>query len=569
MNRAFHWRPTILALAAAVLSGCATTPRGAKDAGTGAGQPGSEPGFYDDFSDDTTERRVEAMARYGAGLLADLSGEGSAARDHFLKSIESDPGHEALVLELVRDCLESKDYEQAVGLLTRATASPRASAKTFAWLGLVCAQTGRTNQAIQASQEAVRLSPVLIMGYRNLFDLFEQLNEPSRARAVLDQAAGQSATEPEFWIELAGLYSRHRQLHPDQSEVVRPRIVAMLDRCADLKPREILLVQKLADGYRLNGEWMKAEGFCLELLERIPVLPGLRAKLAEIYLRTDRSEKAAEHLEVISRETPGNPPGYFILGILAHQEDRRPEAAEYYQKARVLEPGFEPVYYRLAELKIGLDKPREALEVLGEARRRFKPNYLLEILDALAHTGAEQYADAVRRFSAAEIAGRTEDPGRLDHVFFFQFGSALERNGDYAEAEKYFRKSLVLSPNFAAALNYLGYMWADRDENLVEAKGLIEKAVELEPRNAAYLDSMGWVLFKLREPHAALHWLKMAIEHSDEPDPVLYDHLGDIHAELKQLDQARDAWRKSVELDPTEPVKKKLEQSSGSRGSGK
>jgi len=108
-------------------------------------------------------------------------------------------------------------------------------------------------------------------------------------------------------------------------------------------------------------------------------------------------------------------------------------------------------------------------------------------------------------------------------------------------------------------MNYLGYMWADRGDKLDEAKKLIERAVELEPKNAAYLDSMGWVLFKLKQPREALEWLQRAVQQSQEPDPTLYDHLGDIYARLREFDKARDAWRRSIELEPNDQVKRKLE----------
>src|SRR5439155_6653431 len=132
-------------------------------------------------------------------------------------------------------------------------------------------------------------------------------------------------------------------------------------------------------------------------------------------------------------------------------------------------------------------------------------------------------------FTEAEVIAKAGEPDNLTYIFYFQFGSTLERHGDYAEAEKYFRQCLELSPNFSEAMNYLGYMWADRGEKLDEAKKLIERAVELEPQNAAFLDSMGWVLFKLKQPRAALGWLQKAVEQSSEPDPTLYDHLGDIY----------------------------------------
>jgi Flp pilus assembly protein TadD len=87
---------------------------------------------------------------------------------------------------------------------------------------------------------------------------------------------------------------------------------------------------------------------------------------------------------------------------------------------------------------------------------------------------------------------------------------------------------------------------------------MIEKAVSLQPTNAAYLDSLGWVLFKQGHTKEALKPIRKAIEFSEEPDATLFDHLGDIYAALKQLDKAREAWRKSLEIEPNKEVEKKL-----------
>src|SRR5262249_36975871 len=111
----------------------------------------------------------------------------------------------------------------------------------------------------------------------------------------------------------------------------------------------------------------------------------------------------------------------------------------------------------------------------------------------------------------------------------------------------------------AEAQNYLGYMWAEHDMKLDKARELIEKAVKAEPKNAAYLDSLGWVLLKLRQPKDAVVYALKAVELSEEPDAALYDHLGDIYAALKETDKARDAWNKSLSVEPNEEIRKKLE----------
>jgi tetratricopeptide (TPR) repeat protein len=90
---------------------------------------------------------------------------------------------------------------------------------------------------------------------------------------------------------------------------------------------------------------------------------------------------------------------------------------------------------------------------------------------------------------------------------------------------------------------------------------MIEKAVKLEPQNAAFLDSLAWVLYKLEKPTEALDPMLKAIELTKEADATLYDHLGDIYAALKQPDKAKEAWQKSLGVEPNDQIQEKLKKS--------
>ena len=103
-----------------------------------------------------------------------------------------------------------------------------------------------------------------------------------------------------------------------------------------------------------------------------------------------------------------------------------------------------------------------------------------------------------------------------------------------------------MSPNYPEALNYLGYMLADHGVKLEKARELIEKAVKIEPKSTTYMDSLGWVLYRLKKPKEALERIQEAIRLSEQADATIYDHLGDIYAELKEPDKALEAWRKSL-----------------------
>jgi tetratricopeptide (TPR) repeat protein len=102
-------------------------------------------------------------------------------------------------------------------------------------------------------------------------------------------------------------------------------------------------------------------------------------------------------------------------------------------------------------------------------------------------------------------------------------------------------------------------MWAERGVNLEKALEMIEKAVKAEPENDAFLDSLGWILFKLNQPQEALAALLKAVKHAEEPDPTMYDHLGDVYQALGQRDKALESWRKSFSLEAKEAVRKKFE----------
>jgi Tfp pilus assembly protein PilF len=144
-----------------------------------------------------------------------------------------------------------------------------------------------------------------------------------------------------------------------------------------------------------------------------------------------------------------------------------------------------------------------------------------------------------------------------------------ERQKHYEPAEQYFHQALALDPNNAMVLNYLGYMLADKGNRLPEALKMIRKAVELEPMNGAYLDSLGWAYFKLGQYELAEENLRQAVER-DQTDPTVHDHLGDLYEKTGRIRLAAAQWELSLseysksappDVEPTEvaKVQKKLE----------
>ena len=185
------------------------------------------------------------------------------------------------------------------------------------------------------------------------------------------------------------------------------------------------------------------------------------------------------------------------------------------QKAHPDDPGS---YVALAELLMSGERPAQAETVLVQARSKFP-----------------------------------EDTSVL-----FDLAAAYERQKRYDEAEQAFKQVLARDPLQAQALNYLGYMLADRGLRLQESVDYIRRALAIEPNNPAYLDSLGWAYFKMNRLDLAESNLRQAV--ADRPkDSAVQDHWGDLLLKRGRLAEAVAAWRRALAGDGQDIDRPKIE----------
>ena len=137
-------------------------------------------------------------------------------------------------------------------------------------------------------------------------------------------------------------------------------------------------------------------------------------------------------------------------------------------------------------------------------------------------------------------------------------GICYERTKQWDLAVADFQRVLRYNPDDADALNYLGYTWVDRGENLNEAFDMIRKAVELDPQSGAIVDSLGWAHYKLGQYHKAKINLEDAVELSPSSATII-DHLGDVYWKLGRYREAGYQWERALEFDPTDEERAQIE----------
>jgi tetratricopeptide (TPR) repeat protein len=207
-------------------------------------------------------------------------------------------------------------------------------------------------------------------------------------------------------------------------------------------------------------------------------------------------------------------------------------------------------------------------QAVAEARRLMdgKNDREIDLNLADIYEKAKNFTEMAKVLDAAEnLSQTTEEKQNVT----FRRGAMLERMKNFQAAEAEFRKVLTLNPDNDAALNYLGYMLADRNVRLEEARDMVSKAVAREPNSGAYLDSLGWVYFRLNKLPEAEDKLREALRYMSR-DPTVHDHLAEVYFREGKIREAIAQWQSSLrewqsgppsDLDHTEvaKVQKKLE----------
>jgi tetratricopeptide (TPR) repeat protein len=249
-----------------------------------------------------------------------------------------------------------------------------------------------------------------------------------------------------------------------------------------------------------------------------------------------------------------------------------------------IKPLFTPKSEFYEKTMLSLGNAYSATGQNEKARRTFhesieaspdNTNYPFDLAETYIREGNwDKAADGFR----ALVPRVEKDPIALGQTLY-GLARSLERSGEFDESVRHFERLLSLHPNHADALNYLGYMFAERGVRLGEAENFIKRALESDPNNGAYLDSLGWVYFQTGDYRRAQELLQKAIAQEEaelrkvgseetarlkagrENLAVIYDHAGDCALAINQFSEARKWWRLALENDPNiENTRDKLQE---------
>ncbi len=501
------------------------------------------------------------------GRLHKLAQSSPEAEKAYKKALENDPNNEDALTGLAMVYADLGDAKQAADLLKRA-ADKNPTGRSLTTLASTYEQMREYALAAETLKKAIEISPANAAELKRALArdlmLSEQLDD---ALAAYKALAAEDPKDPETQLRMSQIYrqkkdfakareasNKARELDPNsleiryndvnllESEGKNTEAIALLKEIVDSTAKRtytasergnrVVLLERLGTMYRANEQFPQAIETFKQIGETDPEMaPRGTLQIVETYrLAKDYPKAEAEAKAALAKNSSDRALRGMYASLLADQGKSDAAVAE--MKKLVAEKADRETWISMAQVY--------------EKSKRF--NDMAKAIDE-----AEKLAQ-----------GKEEKEG-----ITFMRGAMLEKQKRFDEAEAEFRKVLAASPDNAAALNYLGYMLADRNVRLPEALELITKALDNDPGNGAYLDSLGWVYYRLGRFPEAETQLKLALDKTSR-DPTVHDHLGDVYYKQGKIREAIGQWQASLkewetaassEQEPVEiaKVQKKLE----------
>jgi len=442
----------------------------------------------------------------------------------------------------------------------------------------VLTKLGRGDESKQYLERAVQVDPTFGPAILQLIDIYQKENQWQKAADLLQPLINDDPLNLDLQRQQAFFYLRAGL--PDKAR-------AAFNSLVQADPKDTRSQYYLAEALNDLDQFEEADRIYRKLLEKSPNDPDVLASYGLSQIGQRKYDDAARTFRTLVN-LPDLPDNLQVLGKtqLAFIELQKGNYAAAIDQARPVlifrdKPNTQAISVALDAFKkqkryadaVALLQPlvnqfaadplvnaryvemllragdKDRARVAAATQTKFGTRNTIAVSEAYAQN--DQYETAVNLLRDAV----KNKPEELD--LQFELGSVYERSGDKKDAERAFTQILDKHPDNAATLNYLGYMWAETGVNLDRAAEMLNRAVSQEPRNGAYIDSLGWVYYQQGKLDLAEKYLTDATRLLPR-DATVHEHLGDVFAKRGDLHRALDLYRAALTLEPEPKDEAKL-----------
>ncbi len=497
------------------------------------------------------------------GQLYTLAHDTPHAEEQFKAAQHIDPNSEDVVLNLARLYSDSGDMTHAIQVLSAVPADDRTAKMDYA-LGMSYDQLKENKSAIDAYSKAFDMEPDNLDAERGLAQALLNDNQLGPALKHFEAISTADPQDAQTYLRLAEI--ERRQGHYEQALTTLKKAKALASDSLEIGFNEALIDDSL-------GHYDEAAQALQQLVKQTNHPDGQYAdaeknnrsifldRLANIYREQNKTELAVQTYQLMVAMGGEYAERGYQGQVDAYRDGKQyDKATQVAQQAALAMPKDKSVQLMLAGQLADTGKAEEGIKLAKAQLRGNAGDREVHLALAQMYTRLRRWKDASDEIDAADAlsgptyatAEKLGAPGPVkenqdDKIYiYFLRGALAERQKHYDSAEEEFRKILTIDANNSMTLNYLGYMLGDRGVKLDDALAMVQKAVQLDPQNGAYLDSLGWVYFKMGQYALAEANLRKASERMGQ-DPAVHDHLGELFEKTGRLKMAAAQWEQSLQ----------------------
>lgn len=464
------------------------------------------------------------------------------------RALELDPSSTRIRLFLGRLYNLRRDFEGLDRVLRGADGEPLDADSAFA-LHQVALERQDFVEAEALARKLMGLEPDQLRGRLGLVTVLEQKKEYAEAEQVIRDGL---AEFPGHFL----LYMRLAQIEHTRGN--RPGEIGIYRELLEKHPNHYGVLQRMGQAQIDMNDANAAIATYTRIVEVYPEDLNSLRRLASLEFAAGRYESAAKRLEQVMRREPGDSELAIAVGQIRRAAGDDAGALEVFEQILPGDPQYIEARIQISVVLESQGKLAEALDEM-ERLRAGEAGRVVELRAAGLRAGLGDFD------GAKALLESLLDGSESDVEVYYQLG-VLEGSRKQTDASlAYMQKVLELDPKNAAALNFIGYSWAERGENLDEAETLIQRALALSPGDGYITDSLGWVYYKMAEMHfknarkdealALLERARKQLLHAVEltgGDPVVSEHLGDVHLLRGEKARALDYYEEAVGLEMRE-----------------
>ncbi|MCX6170998.1 MAG: tetratricopeptide repeat protein [Ignavibacteriales bacterium] len=359
-------------------------------------------------------------------------------------------------------------------------------------------------------------------------------------------------------------------------------------------PDDLNLIEMKGNIFIQQGLWKDASIEFMKLVKSPEI--NIEAKLkigTSFYLQAEKDsvnyKYAEEIFQIINRDTSDWQANAY-LGEIEIRNKNDSLAVGYLKTAVNLAEWNSQIWIRLGGLLFDSKRYKEAIQYMSKASEKFPNDFPINLIYGLslsADNDHQRAKEALQRalninpddVTALSALGYTLNQLKDDDEALISLNKALsfepanlqvisviamihESRKNYAVSDSLYKEAVKIDSSNVLILNNYAYSLAERGINLQQALSMSKKAIEKEPKNSSYLDTIGWIYFRLGEYKKAKTNIEEAAKIEDK-NATLIDHLGDVYFKLGNKIKALEFWKKAFELDSTKSeIKKKIEKGS-------